>query len=940
MNNHYKLENRILLKVTMYASILSAIATFTNIFIHLYVPAIVSFAGALVYFFIYRTLRSAKKTFLSNELVIITFYIYFTAIWFCNAGSNGNAILLFTVLFFTSFVTISEKKHPFFIGLSICLILMLYGIEYYFPSLIFQPYHSIADRFIDIVVIAVLIIFMVKILIDIIKASYSHERNLVELKNVELETSKKMLSDSQIFFSKLAENIPGVSFQFAMDVNGKTTFNYISGAVEEIYEISPEQVYKKRYLLFKMISKEELLLFMKGVNYSFEHLTEFSNKHKIVTPSGKEKCILTQAKPEKLSDGTVVWYGYSQDITESKKEEEKTLASESKLRFISENTSDGIVVLEEGCITYSSKSYMKMFGYSQEDQIDKTEEKILSLVHPDDKEDLLKNVENAVAKQEKNLVVEYRYLHKEGYYVWREDTVNLFYDENGKNVKDIVVARDITEQKKNRIEFEQVKSMLEQTSSIAKVGGWEVNMLTKEVIWTDLIYEIYELNEKEFKPDIFSALSPFKKGQSRGVIIDFFKNVSLTGKEYDEELELITAKGNYKWVRAIGKPIMQNKICIKIFGTIQDITIQKQKDLKIKELALVASKTTDAVIITDANSKISWVNNAFEHMTGYTLDEVIGKKQRDLLLGPDTSQEAINNILSAGASYKPVKETILNYAKNGQPIWFDVSITPVFDEKGVCTNFIDVKKDVTERMEKQKQLKALTDVTTDQNKRLLNFAYIVSHNIRSHSANLSGLVNLIEHNDNEEETETLFGMLKTSTYKLEETIQNLNEIITIQNNLNQSKTVLNLKREMEKTFSVINDTILESKVTLINNLAEDTMVEVVPAYLDSILLNLLTNAIKYRAPEREPVVTISSEQDENYIVLLVNDNGLGMDLNRLKHKLFGMYKTFHNNANARGIGLFITKNQIEAMNGKIEVESEVNVGTTFKIYFPVNNGKT
>lgn len=923
----------------MYASIMSIIATVTNIFLHLYIPAIVSFVGAFIYFFIYRAL-SAKKAFVSNETVIITFYMYCSAIWFCNAGSNGNAILLFTVLFFTSFVTIPEKKHPFYITLSICLIIILYGVEYYFPSLIFQPYHSLAERFTDIIIITVLIIFMIKIVINIVKVSYRNERNLVEQKNVELETSKKMLLDSQIFFSKLAENIPGVSFQFAMDINRKTKFNYISGAVEEIYEISPEQVYKKHYILFKMISKEELLLFMKDVNYSFDHLTYFSNKYKIITPSGKKKCILTQAKPEKLKDGSVVWYGYSQDITESKKEEERTQASESKFRFISENTSDGIVVLEEEGITYSSKSYIRMFGYTEEEQISKTEEKILSLIHPDDKDNLLKSVENAVAKQEKSLVTEYRFLHKEGYYVWREDTFNFFYDENGKNVKDIIVARDITEQKKNRIEFEQIKSMLEQTSSIAKVGGWEVNMLTKEVIWTDLIYKIYELDEKEFKPNIFSALSPFKKGQSRRVIIDFFKNVSLTGKEYDEELELITAKGNSKWVRAIGRPLMQNKVCVKIFGTLQDITLQKQKDLKIKELALVASKTSDAVIITDANSKISWVNSAFEQMTGYTLNEVIGKKQRELLLGPDTSKETINNILNAGLNYRPIKETILNYGKNGQPIWFDVSITPVFDENGVCTNFIDVKKDVTERMEKQQQLKALTDVTTDQNKRLLNFAYIVSHNIRSHSANLSGLVNLIEHNDNKEETETLFGMLKTSTDKLEETIQNLNEIITIQNNLDQSKTVLSLKKEMEKTFAVINDTILEAKVTLINNLAEDTMIEVVPAYLDSILLNLLTNAIKYRSQERNLVVTISSQNEENYIVLLVKDNGLGMDLNRLKNKLFGMYKTFHNNTNARGLGLFITKNQIEAMNGKIEVESEVNVGTTFRVYFPVNNGKT
>jgi signal transduction histidine kinase len=236
-------------------------------------------------------------------------------------------------------------------------------------------------------------------------------------------------------------------------------------------------------------------------------------------------------------------------------------------------------------------------------------------------------------------------------------------------------------------------------------------------------------------------------------------------------------------------------------------------------------------------------------------------------------------------------------------------------------------------MEKQKQLQALTDVTADQNKRLLNFTYIVSHNIRSHSANLTGLINLIDNTNDEEEKLALFKMLKTSTEKLEETIQNLNEIISIQNNLNQAKVKLNLKKEIERTFLVVQDVILESQVTIENKVSDLIELEVIPAYLDSILLNLVTNAIKYRSPDRLPVIEISTQTESDYLVLLVKDNGLGLDLNKFKDKLFGMYKTFHNNPNSRGIGLFITKNQIEAMNGKIDVESEVNVGTTFKIYF-------
>jgi PAS domain S-box-containing protein len=512
----------------------------------------------------------------------------------------------------------------------------------------------------------------------------------------------------------------------------------------------------------------------------------------------------------------------------------------------------------------------------------------------------------------------------------------IFYNENKNFDKFIIVIRDITEKKNISLNFEQMKSMLEQTSSIAKVGGWEVNMLTNEVIWTDLIYEIYDLNKNEFKPNIYSILRYFKKGNSRHKITNFFKNANNLENYYDEQLELVSATGKNKWVKAIGKPLFENGVCIKVFGTFQDITIQKQQELKLKELALVASKTNDAIILTDENAKILWVNNAFEKMTEYSLEEVIGKEQKDLLSGTNTNWNMIHKMMDSTKKFEPVNATLLNYTKSGKPIWFDISVTPVFDDYGVCTNFIDVKKDATERVEKHQQLQELTKITSDQNERLLNFTYIISHNIRSHSANISGIVNLIEVSENLEEKETFFKMLKTSTNNLEETIQNLNEIISIQSNSNQNYSTLNLKLEIEKTFAIVIDSIKSSGINIENKVSETINLNVIPAYLDSILLNLITNAIKYRSLEKESYLKITSSENENYFIISFEDNGLGLNLKKHKEKLFGMYKTFHKNLNSKGLGLFITKNQIEAMDGKIEVESEENKGSTFKIFFPKN----
>ena len=97
------------------------------------------------------------------------------------------------------------------------------------------------------------------------------------------------------------------------------------------------------------------------------------------------------------------------------------------------------------------------------------------------------------------------------------------------------------------------------------------------------------------------------------------------------------------------------------------------------------------------------------------------------------------------------------------------------------------------------------------------------------------------------------------------------------------------------------------------------------------MVNLLTNAIKYKSPERNPKITIKAEKSSGKLVLTFADNGLGIDLAKNKNKIFGMYKTFHNNGDATGLGLFMTKNHIEVLGGSISVESKVNVGTTFKI---------
>ena len=96
----------------------------------------------------------------------------------------------------------------------------------------------------------------------------------------------------------------------------------------------------------------------------------------------------------------------------------------------------------------------------------------------------------------------------------------------------------------------------------------------------------------------------------------------------------------------------------------------------------------------------------------------------------------------------------------------------------------------------------------------------------------------------------------------------------------------------------------------------------------------MTNAIKYKHPERDPEIIINSSVTKENIIIKISDNGMGIDLNKFGDSIFGLYKTFHKNKNAEGVGLYLTKNQIETFGGKITVDSEVNLGTTFTITIP------
>jgi signal transduction histidine kinase len=185
----------------------------------------------------------------------------------------------------------------------------------------------------------------------------------------------------------------------------------------------------------------------------------------------------------------------------------------------------------------------------------------------------------------------------------------------------------------------------------------------------------------------------------------------------------------------------------------------------------------------------------------------------------------------------------------------------------------------------------------------------------------------------EEEKGAYTQLIKASADNLEKTILDLNKIISINQESGVPKETKSLRSEIYKTIQIFSLKILKLDAELKIDVDPKLFVRVIPSFLDSVLLNLIDNAFKYRSEDRKIILTLSAHSEGDFVVLSIADNGKGIDLKQHGGKVFGLYKTFHGNRDARGMGLYIVKSQMEDMGGKIELESEVDKGTTFKVYF-------
>ncbi|HEY8938453.1 MAG TPA: two-component regulator propeller domain-containing protein [Cyclobacteriaceae bacterium] len=231
------------------------------------------------------------------------------------------------------------------------------------------------------------------------------------------------------------------------------------------------------------------------------------------------------------------------------------------------------------------------------------------------------------------------------------------------------------------------------------------------------------------------------------------------------------------------------------------------------------------------------------------------------------------------------------------------------------------------------EVKERTKELMEYNQQLEQFTFITAHNLRAPVARILGLGQVLNLAQNSrEEEKMLIEKLSSTTEELDRVVKDVSSILEIRKNHVLPVTKVDFKEELEGIKSSLNEEITNACANLIEDFSEVSALSTVKPYLDSILINLIHNAIKYRNPKRPLVIKIKSAEIENYTCISVSDNGLGIDLERHQKNLFNLYKRFHFHVEGKGIGLNLVKTQVTALGGKIEVESKVDIGTTFKIF--------
>ena len=664
--------------------------------------------------------------------------------------------------------------------------------------------------------------------------------------------------------------------------------------------------------------------------------------------------------------------GYLEDVHDKKLIELELKAANQRFELATEGASVGIFDWYDinNDHAFLSNRFIELLGLTRED-IDGSFAEFAEYVHPKDKPKLLAHLDDVLAGK-CQLDIEYRVKHKTQGYRWFHGKGALKRRDNGEPERMVGSIQDIHKRKQLERDLSNSNSRYDLAVRGLSVGIWDWNITTDELYWSPRLKEILGIPEDTplVNDDFEAGLHPEDKERTLAMVNGHLQQRC----PYEIEYRLRHHDGHYIWVKAMGQASWNTKNePLRMVGSVEDITARKNAELEREQLIqnlassnefnrAILNSSKHLLIATDTQGVVTQFNAASELALGYRAGEIVGLKTpaiwhdineivaraRELSAELSRAIEPGFEVFTAKANVQGQDTNEWTFIdKDGMRFPVSLTVTCIRDAKGHVTGYLGVIEDITERLQKERELEAAMQKAEMANIAKSSFLASMSHEIRTPMNGILGTLQLLNDEIKESGARKLLDNALTSSYALLTIVNDILDFSKIEAGmLSIEKIDFSVRQLLDEVSSHFIPK-AESKKINFRQVVDDKLHDIWcgdPVRVKQILTNLISNAVKF-TEHGSITVNLSTENNaqSHNLVIKVLDTGIGMNrqaIDNLFEKFTQADSSTTRKFGGTGLGMAITKNLIDIMQGSISVHSTPGRGTAFKILLPLEHGNS
>ena len=743
---------------------------------------------------------------------------------------------------------------------------------------------------------------------------------LLKKQKQELEASLSVHQD----FYRLFNSSPEVH----LIADRESNIELINDAVEGVLGYTPEQAIGKS--LWQFVAGQNREQFVSVIEEAITSKQAFDIETETVTADNEIKwigwCAITK-------EGK--WYASGRDITYQK----KLLAELEQLSLVASKVYNGVVISNANDeVLWTNDAFERITGYNFADAQHKHLRSVLNgIPTPEQKQKL----DHAISKKE-SYQADLLISRKDGKQVWISVINSVVYNAEGKIDKFIRIIIDISKRKIAEKDLDILSFAARKSPS-----GTLIRDNEGKVIWmNEALEHILGYTLKEMKGKTFGKRLIGEESDEAA----FEKAVEAVKqkKAYELELKIYRKDGTSIWAFLSNSPLLNEMGDVERQITVAvDITERKNAEEQLKLLSLVASSTTSGVVINNRNGEVEWINNAFEKITGYNLNDVKGKHLGDSLKGELTDVSIIERSRRLSKNKQSFEVDLLAYRKDGKQLWISVINSVILAADGEVDKYIEVIIDITSKKKVELELITAKEQALQLSRAKDMFISVMSHEIRNPLNAVIGVSRLLIDNNPLESQKENLDILQFSAENLMTLINDVLDFTKIETgNIELEKAEVNLREMIHRVVNSMQYRANENNIYLKETVDESLPQFVIAdsARLVQVLLNLVSNAIKFTEKGGVTIdLKVLEDMNTNIrIKFAVTDTGIGIPTDKLG-TIFESFKQAEADTTRKyggtGLGLAISKRLIELHDSRLNVDSVLGEGSTFWFIITFNKAK-